>query len=82
MLIRSIPKLVALKGQNQPLTRSKNLKHAQQTKFPLTLGAVKVATIHFRNGSAALSARDRQIIANALQLKKERGGQIHYRSRK
>ena len=39
-------------------------------------GAVKVATIHFNNGSASLSARDRQIIANALQLKKERGGKI------
>ncbi len=44
---------------------------------PFAEGAVKVATIHFRNGSAALSSRDRQIIANALQLKKERGGRIH-----
>ena len=43
----------------------------------LASGAVKVATIHFRNGSSALTTRDRQIIANALQLKKERGGRIH-----
>lgn len=44
---------------------------------PLAAGAVKVATIHFPNGSAALTARDRQIIAEALQLKRERGGRIH-----
>ena len=44
---------------------------------PVANGAVKVATIHFRNGSAALSNRDRQIIANALQVKRERGGRIH-----
>ncbi|MEK9725649.1 MAG: OmpA family protein, partial [Rhodospirillaceae bacterium] len=37
----------------------------------------KVATIHVGNGSASLSARDRQIIASALQLKNERGGRIH-----
>ena len=53
------------------------LKPTHQAKLSLPDGAVKVATIHFRNGSAALSTRDRQIIANALQLKKERGGRIH-----
>lgn len=39
-------------------------------------GAVKVATIRFKNGSANLSSRDRQILANVLELKKERGGRI------
>lgn len=53
------------------------LTHMARPARPIAPGAVKVATIHFSNGSAALSARDRQIIANALQLKKERGGRIH-----
>ncbi|NQW01120.1 MAG: OmpA family protein [Rhodospirillales bacterium] len=43
----------------------------------LSQGAVKVATIRFENGSANLSNRDRQILANVLALKKERGGRIH-----
>ena len=53
------------------------LTHLARPARPLSAGAVKVATIHFRNGSASLSSRDRQIIAQALQLKKERGGRIH-----
>ncbi len=40
-------------------------------------GAVKVATIRFANGSSRLSSRDRQILANVWELKKERGGRIH-----
>lgn len=39
-------------------------------------GAVKVATIRFKNGSAILSSRDRQILASVLELRKERGGRI------
>jgi len=39
-------------------------------------GAVKVATIRFENGSSKLSSRDRQILANVMKLKKERGGTI------
>ena len=53
------------------------LTYISRPARPLASGAVKVATIHFRNGSSALTTRDRQIIANALQLKKERGGRIH-----
>jgi len=53
------------------------LTHMARPARAISAGAVKVATIHFNNGSAALSRRDRQIIANALQLKKERGGRIH-----
>ncbi len=53
------------------------LTHISRPARPLAPGVVKVATIHFRNGSSALTTRDRQIIANALQLKKERGGRIH-----
>ena len=53
------------------------LTHISRPARPLASGAVKVATIHFRNGSSALTTRDRQIIANAMQLKKERGGRIH-----
>ena len=53
------------------------LTHISRPARPLASGVVKVATIHFRNGSSALTTRDRQIIANALQLKKERGGRIH-----
>ena len=53
------------------------LIHIARPTQPLVSSAVKVATIHFRNGSSVLTARDRQIIANALQLKKERGGRIH-----
>jgi len=53
------------------------LTHIVRPIQPLVSSAVKVATIHFRNGSSVLTARDRQIIANALQLKKERGGRIH-----
>ncbi|MDP6895922.1 MAG: OmpA family protein [Rhodospirillales bacterium] len=53
------------------------LTHISRPARPLAAGVVKVATIHFRNGSSALTTRDRQIIANALQLKKERGGRIH-----
>ena len=59
------------------LNQINNSKPTHQAKLSLPYGTVKVATIHFRNGSAALSTRDRQIIANALQLKKERGGRIH-----
>ena len=70
-------KMVGVKESTSAFKRINNLKATQQTKLLLTSGAIKVATIHFRNGSAALSARDRQIIANALQLKKERGGHIH-----
>ena len=70
-------KLVGVKEPKSAFNQISNLNPTQQTKLPLTSGAVKVATIHFRNGSAALSTRDRQIIANALQLKKERGGRIH-----
>ncbi len=54
-----------------------SLTHMARPARPIAGGAVKVATIHFQNGSAALSSQDRQIIANALQLKKERGGRIH-----
>ncbi|MBT7248415.1 MAG: OmpA family protein [Rhodospirillaceae bacterium] len=53
------------------------LTHIARPARPLTAGAVKVATINFSNGSASLSSRDRQIIANAHQLQKERGGKIH-----
>ena len=53
------------------------LIHIARPARTLDSNAVKVATIHFRNGSSALTERDRQIIANALQLKKERGGRIH-----
>ncbi len=53
------------------------LTHISRPARPLAAGVVKVATIHFRNGSSALTTRDRQIIANALQLQKERGGRIH-----
>ena len=65
--------------KEQPLATSPSVKFgnlANQAK-PTVDGAIKVATIHFGNGSAALSSRDRQIIANALQLKRERGGRIH-----
>ena len=70
-------KMVGVKESTSAFKQINNLKPTQQTKLLLTSGAIKVATIHFRNGSAALSALDRQIIANALQLKKERGGRIH-----
>lgn len=43
----------------------------------ISQGAVKVATIRFENGSARLSSRDRQILANVMRLKNERGGRIH-----
>ena len=69
--------MVGDKETTTVLNQVNNLKPTHQTKPSLPSGAVKVATIHFRNGSASLSARDRQIIANALQLKKERGGRIH-----
>jgi len=40
-------------------------------------GSVKVATIHFGNGSSNLSSRDRRILRDVLRLQKERGGRIH-----
>jgi len=40
-------------------------------------GAVKVATIHFGNGSSNLNSRDRSILRDVLRLQKERGGRIH-----
>jgi flagellar motor protein MotB len=51
-------------------------KQIAQSEPQMDGSAVKVATIHFRNGSSALTSRDRQIIASALQLQKERGGRI------
>jgi len=40
-------------------------------------GAVKVATIHFGNGSSNLNSCDRSILRDVLRLQKERGGRIH-----
>ena len=60
-----------------PLPNARRPPGAKAHELTSPSGAVKVATIHFRNGSSALTTRDRQIIANALQLKKERGGRIH-----
>jgi len=39
-------------------------------------GAVKVATIHFGNGSSRLNSRDRNILRDVMRLQKERGGRI------
>ncbi len=50
--------------------------YVEQAMTPIGPGAVKVATIQFENGSARLSSRDRQILANVMKLKKERGGRI------
>lgn len=52
------------------------LTYVETPMAPLGQGAVKVATIRFKNGSSQLSQRDRQILANVLALKKERGGRI------
>ena len=44
---------------------------------PLPPGATRVATIVFPNGSARLTARDRQILAQVVALQKEQGGTLH-----
>jgi len=52
------------------------MTYLAQPMVPLSHGAVKVATIRFENGSSRLSSLDRQILANVMRLKKERGGRI------
>ena len=52
------------------------LTYVAQPMSPLSANTVRVATIRFENGSAKLSTRDRQILANVIRLKKERGGRI------
>ncbi len=44
---------------------------------PLPPGATRVATIVFPNGSARLTARDRQILSQVVALQKEQGGTLH-----
>jgi len=39
-------------------------------------GTVKVATIHFGNGSSRLNSRDHSILKDVMRLQKERGGRI------
>ncbi|MGB0683528.1 MAG: OmpA family protein [Magnetovibrionaceae bacterium] len=39
-------------------------------------GATHVATIQFRDGSSALSSRDRRILRDVRQLQQERGGRV------
>lgn len=53
------------------------LTYVENAMAAIGPGAVKVATIRFENGSSKLSSRDRQILANVMKLKKERGGRIH-----
>jgi len=48
----------------------------QRAVRPMARGAVKVATIMFKNGSARLSARDRSILADVRKLQQERGGRL------
>ena len=52
------------------------LSYVAQPMSPLSANTVRVATIRFENGSSKLSTRDRQILANVIRLKKERGGRI------
>ncbi len=52
------------------------LSYVAQPMSPLSANSVRVATIRFENGSSKLSTRDRQILANVIRLKKERGGRI------
>ncbi|MGY9063568.1 MAG: OmpA family protein, partial [Rhodospirillales bacterium] len=52
------------------------LSYVAQPMSPLSANTVHVATIRFENGSSKLSTRDRQILANVIRLKKERGGRI------
>lgn len=44
--------------------------------LPIPPGAVKVATIVFQNGSSGLSANDRRILSQVVDLQKTRGGQL------
>jgi len=44
--------------------------------LPIPYGAVRVATIQFRNGSSSLNARERQILASVSQLQRQRGGKV------
>jgi flagellar motor protein MotB len=53
------------------------LSYLERQPRPLGAGAVRVATIQFNNGSARLTASDRQILSNVRQLQRERGGRIH-----
>ena len=55
---------------------NRQLTYVAQPMSPLSANTVRVATIRFENGSAKLSTRDRQILANVIRLKKERGGRI------
>ena len=50
---------------------------AEAQSQPLPPGATRVATIVFPNGSAKLSTRDRQILAQVVALQKEQGGTLH-----
>jgi flagellar motor protein MotB len=52
------------------------LTYIQRPLQPIAQGAVKVATIMFKNGSSKLSAGDRSILANVRKLQKERGGRL------
>jgi flagellar motor protein MotB len=54
-----------------------NLTYLAKPMVPLSDNVVRVATIRFKNGSAKLSSRDRQILEQVVRLKKERGGRIH-----
>lgn len=58
------------------VTEGANVAGVPQSQ-PLPAGATRVATIVFPNGSSRLSARDRQILAQVVELQKERGGTLH-----
>jgi flagellar motor protein MotB len=58
-------------------SQSGGLSYLERQPRPLGAGAVRVATIQFNNGSARLTASDRQILTNVRQLQRERGGRIH-----
>ena len=58
-------------------SRPGGLSYMKRQPMPVAPGAVRIATIQFENGSARLSAADRQILANVRQLQRERGGRLH-----